>query len=148
MSNRLSTAACPVAEASKLSLGVSLGGAQQKANLSSVVWGTQYNGQGFDPTLNSGESVTNFANFYFDLGAGLYYEYSNRKVNFSRDDEKRLAIGVAYFHLNRPQQKMFSVSEKLYGKLVVNINGHFDRFIFIGRLTPQIIIWVKPTKTL
>lgn len=117
----------PVAEASKLSLGVSLGGAQQKANLSSVVWGTQYNGQGFDPTINSGESVTNFANFYFDLGAGLYYEYSNKKINFSRDDEKRVAIGVAYFHLNRPQQKMFSVSEKLYGKLVVNINGHFDK---------------------
>ncbi len=117
----------PVAEASKLSLGVSLGGAQQTANLSSVVWGSQYNGQGFDPNINSGETQGNSAFFYFDLGAGLYYEYSNTKINFSRDDEKRFAIGVAYFHLNQPTQKYISVSEKLYGKLVVNVNGHFDK---------------------
>ncbi|MBL7882980.1 MAG: PorP/SprF family type IX secretion system membrane protein [Bacteroidia bacterium] len=117
----------PVSKESKFSMGLSIGGAQQKADLNSAVWANQYTGQGFDPTINSGETTTSTAFFYADLGAGIYYEYNNSKSTLDRNENKRFAFGVAYYHLNQPKQKYFSVEEKLYGKLVVNVNGHFDK---------------------
>jgi type IX secretion system PorP/SprF family membrane protein len=116
----------PVSKESKFSMGMSFGGAQQKVNLSGLQWGNQYDGNGFNPTVNPYETTTTTSFGYFDLGAGLYYQYSNGKVKFDRNEKKKLDIGVAYFHINRPTQKYLSVSEKLYAKLVVNTVGYFD----------------------
>lgn len=121
------SAILPVSKSSKFSTGISIGGAQHKANLNSLVWGNQYNGTGFDPNINSYESTPVSSFMYFDLGAGIYYEYNSGKITFERNEAKRLGIGVAYYHINRPTQKYFSVSEKLYGKIVATINGHFDK---------------------
>lgn len=111
---------------SKLSMGISIGEAQHKANLSALSWGNQYDGQGFNTALNSNETTPVNSFNYFDLGAGLYYEYSNGQVKFTRNETRKLAVGVSYYHLNRPTQKYFNVTEKLYGKLVVNALGTFD----------------------
>lgn len=116
----------PVSKQSKFSLGLSFGGAQHKADLSSLQWGSQYEGTGFNTALNSYETMPSGSFTYFDLGAGLYYEYSNGKVKFERNEKRKLDFGVAYFHINQPTQKYFSVTEKLYGKLVANVTGHFD----------------------
>jgi type IX secretion system PorP/SprF family membrane protein len=117
----------PMDRTSSISLGVSIGAAQHKANLSSLSWGNQYNGTGFDPSLNSNETTPVNSFFYVDLGAGLYYEYFSGKTTLDRNEAKRLSIGAAYYHINQPEQKYFSVSEKLYGKIVATINGHFDK---------------------
>ncbi|MGZ4057119.1 MAG: PorP/SprF family type IX secretion system membrane protein [Bacteroidia bacterium] len=111
---------------SKLSLGISVGEAQHKANLSALSWGNQYDGTGFNPAINSNEiSPVNSFN-YFDLGAGLYYEYSNGKTKFERNETRKFAVGISYYHLNQPTQRYFNVSEKLYGKLVGNVSGTLD----------------------
>ncbi len=117
----------PVSRESKFSMGISVGGAQHKATLSGLTWGNQYDGDGFNTAVDNNEP--NFSNsfFYVDLAAGMYYEYSNGKTKFARNEKRKVDVGVAYFHLNRPTQKYFSASEKLYGKLVVNLNGHLDR---------------------
>jgi type IX secretion system PorP/SprF family membrane protein len=117
----------PVSRESKFSMGISVGGAQHRANLAAVTWGNQYNGTGFDPTVNSNETAPVGSFMYLDLGAGLYYEYFTGKATLDRNEAKRLAIGAAYYHINRPEQKYFTVTEKLYGKLVATVNGHFDR---------------------
>lgn len=117
----------PVSRESKFSMGLSVGGAQHKVNLADMNWGNQYDGQGFNTAVANYESTPTNSFFYLDLAAGLYYEYSNGKVKFERNEKRKLNVGVSYFHLNRPTQKYFSVSEKLYGKLVVNMSGHFDK---------------------
>jgi type IX secretion system PorP/SprF family membrane protein len=117
----------PVSKGSSLSLGLSVGGAQHKANLAALSWGNQYNGTTFDPTINSNEGTPTNAFVYLDLGAGIYYEYFSGKATLDRNEAKRFAIGAAYYHLNQPEQRYFSVTEKLYGKLVVTANGHFDK---------------------
>lgn len=116
----------PVSKESKLSMGISIGGAQHKASLGSLIWGNQYDGNGFDPQINSMETTPINSFMYADIGAGIYYEFFSGNATLDRNEEKRLAIGLAYFHINRPTQKYFSVSEKLYGKLVGTINGHLD----------------------
>ncbi len=112
---------------SVFSLGLSLGGAQHKANLNALTWGNQYDGTGFNTSINSNETTPVNSFMYADIGAGLHYEYSNGKSTVDRSEQKHLAVGVAYFHLNRPEQKYFSVTDKLLGKLVVNVKGYFDK---------------------
>ncbi len=117
----------PVSRESKFALGISAGGAQHKANIAGLSWGNQYDGQGFNTAVANYESTPTTSFFYFDLGAGLYYEYSNGKTKFERNEKRKIDVGVAYFHLNQPTLKYFSTTEKLYGKLVVNVNGHLDK---------------------
>ncbi|MDQ3048349.1 MAG: PorP/SprF family type IX secretion system membrane protein [Bacteroidota bacterium] len=119
----------PVSRNSKFSLGVSVGGAQHKANYSALNWGSQYNGtgSGFDPTIPSGETGSISSAMYLDLGAGLYYEYNSGKATLDRNEQKRFGVGVAYYHANRPSIKYYTATEKLYGKFVATFNGHFDK---------------------
>ena len=117
----------PVSRESKFSMGLSFGGAQHKADLSALNWGNQYDGTGFNTAMANYEATPANSFFYFDLGAGLYYEYSNGKTKFERNEKRKIDVGVAYFHLNQPTQKYFSTTEKLYGKLVVNVNAHLDK---------------------
>ncbi len=116
----------PANKNNTFSLGLSIGAAQHKANLNTLSWGNQYDGTGFNTSLNSNETTPVNSFIYADIGAGLYYEYLNGKSTVANNEQKRLAIGLAYFHLNSPEQRYFSVTEKLLGKLVVNVNGHFD----------------------
>jgi type IX secretion system PorP/SprF family membrane protein len=111
---------------SKFSLGLSLGAAQHKANLNTLTWGNQYDGTSFNTGINSNETTPVNSFLYADIGAGLYYEYLNGKATVTNNEQKRFSVGVAYFHLNRPEQKYFSTTENLLGKLVVNINGRYD----------------------
>jgi type IX secretion system PorP/SprF family membrane protein len=117
----------PVSKGSKFSVGLSFGGAQHKANLASLSWGNQYDGQGFNTAIASNETTPTTSFFYFDLGAGVYYEYSNGKTKFERNEKRKVNIGAAYYHINQPTQKYLSVTEKLYGKMVVNVNAHLDK---------------------
>jgi len=116
----------PVSKSSKFSFGVSVGGAQHKANLAALTWGNQYDGDGFDPLINSYESTAISSFVYADLGAGLYYEWYAGKATLDRNENKSFAVGLAYFHLNQPTQKYFSITQKLYGKMVGTLNGSLD----------------------
>ncbi len=116
----------PVTRLSVISVGLSAGGAQHKADYSALRWGDQYDGKGFDNNINPNEPVAFTSAFYTDLSAGVYYEYYSGKNTMERNEQKRLAIGFAYYHMNQPEQQYFSATEKLYGKAVVNINGYLD----------------------
>lgn len=116
----------PVSKRGKLSLGVSIGAAQQKATLSALSWGNQYDGTGFNPNIDPYENTGINSFMYADLGAGLYYEYNKGKATLDRNENKRFAFGVAYYHINRPAHKYLSISDKLYGKIVGTLNGKFD----------------------
>jgi type IX secretion system PorP/SprF family membrane protein len=117
----------PVSRGSKLALGVTIGAAQHKANLNALTWESQYDGSGFDPTLYNNETAGVNSFMYADIGAGIFYEYFSGKATLDRNEQKRFGIGAAYFHINRPTQTYFSVTEKMYSKLVVNMNGFFDK---------------------
>lgn len=117
----------PVADNSSFSLGLSLGLAQHKANLNVLTWGNQYDGTGFNTSVSSNETTPVNSFMYADISAGIQYEYSKGRATVDRSEQKHFTVGLAYFHLNRPEQVYFSVRDRLYGKLVVNAKGHFDR---------------------
>ncbi len=133
----------PVTRLSVLSIGISVGGAQHKADYSALRWGDQYDGKGFDNNINPNEPVAFTSAFYTDLSAGVYYEYYSGKNTMERNEQKRLAVGFAYFHMNRPEQQYFSAVEKLYGKYVVNINGFFDVTGTSVSIVPSFVCFVQ-----
>ncbi len=116
----------PVTRLSVLSLGLSAGAGQFKADYNALQWATQYDGKGFDQTINSNEPLAFTSYVYPDISAGIYYEYFSGKNTMSRNEQRRIAIGFAYYHINKPEQKYFTAIERMYSKYVVSFNGDFD----------------------
>ena len=112
---------------SKLGGAVYVGFNQNKANYTSLTFGTQYNGKEIDNTLGTGEIATYHSFMATDVGAGINYEFSSAKVQMLRDDIFSLKIGAAVHHLNRPVQKFSTGSEyRLPMRFVGNIQARID----------------------
>jgi len=117
----------PIADNHTLSLGLQGGLGQYSANLSSLTWGSQFNGEEFDIERNSGESFGALSSKYFDLGAGLFYEFKNTKNAFLGSDISSFNIGVAGYHLNTPKQDFLSGTEdEVPMKIIAQFAGTFD----------------------
>jgi type IX secretion system PorP/SprF family membrane protein len=89
---------------SHISLGFQGAFNQRSVNLTDVRWDNQFNGTAYDPTLPSGESSGVMKKSFFDMGAGLAYDYSSSTTNMTSNDDFTLTIALGAFHLNRPDQ--------------------------------------------
>lgn len=90
----------------KLSLGVGLGFMQKRLDQSKLIWGSQWTGDGFDPTQSSGENFadgTSFGNFNVDLG--LMFKSS------VLDGDLIYEAGGTIFHLTTPTENFLSGSD-------------------------------------
>ncbi|MFZ5553660.1 MAG: PorP/SprF family type IX secretion system membrane protein [Bacteroidota bacterium] len=117
----------PVDKNNRLIAGTSFGIAQRSANISSLQWESQFNGQEWDPTLPSNEANTLNSFAYLDIAAGVRYEFTNTNSHFKGWDVRRASVGAAYFHANKPQLWYFSGgNETLHPKLVIHGMGEFD----------------------
>ncbi|MCC6754462.1 MAG: PorP/SprF family type IX secretion system membrane protein [Saprospiraceae bacterium] len=79
-----------------------------------LTWDAQWNGSVFDPGLPSGELFEKNSNLFPDFSAGVAYRWQ-------KSSRTRLDLGIAAFHLNRPNQQFFdqSLSVKLPVRLSV-----------------------------
>lgn len=95
---------------------------QRSANINNVSFMSQWSGSGFDPSLPSGEVNTVNSFSYADASAGFFYMYDGGKNTFARDNEFKLQIGVAAYHINQPKLKYVSglVGEQLHRKYVAH----------------------------
>ncbi len=93
-----------------LSLGFQAGAAQRSMK-GDLRFGSQFDGEGYNPALPSGE-VSNFENFmFFDINAGAFWYYAPKKrTNFYS--------GFYAYHLNRPSQSFYGGNDaKMYMKV-------------------------------
>lgn len=91
-----------LSEKSKLSAG--LYGAYGQRSLAAIDgrWSSQYDGSSYNASTASGESFGNLKYRYFDLGLGGVYSVSNGEGYMTRNDQRKLVVGAAAFHVNRP----------------------------------------------
>jgi len=110
-----------------LSLGFQAGVNYRSINYQNLRFGNQFDGTGFNPSLNHQEPFINDDKFlFFDLGAGLFwYYFPKKRTNYW--------AGFAVSHLNRPDVSFFEDEEaKLYmrytgsGGLQVPLGGSLD----------------------
>lgn len=88
-----------------LSAGIQGGFGQRRADISRLSFLSQWNGEYFDPLINSGEA-NNMTSFrYIDANAGLFYVFDGGASTFSRNNDFKFQIGLSGFHLNAPELK-------------------------------------------
>ncbi|MGB0887184.1 MAG: PorP/SprF family type IX secretion system membrane protein [Vicingaceae bacterium] len=116
-----------IARNQTVSLGIQTAYGQYSAKLNALSWGNQFNGERFDPRVNSNERFGLLSSRYFDLGTGIYYEFKNSKTAFLGSDLSSFNFGIAGYHLNKPKQTFLNNSEDVLPvKIVAQFSGTFD----------------------
>jgi len=113
----------------RLSLGLGVGFMQKRLDQSQLIWGSQWTGDGFDPTQSSGENFadgSSIGNFNLDLG--LMFKSS------ALDGDLVYEAGGTIFHLTTPTENFLvtSVDNQLgmrylgHGRAIYMINDKFS----------------------
>jgi type IX secretion system PorP/SprF family membrane protein len=84
-----------------LSAGFQMGFEQRSFNFEDLAWDSQYNGDFYDPTLDSKERIITNTRSFIDVGAGFHWKHRARK---------RFDLGYAIYHANQ-QLAMVARSE-------------------------------------
>jgi type IX secretion system PorP/SprF family membrane protein len=117
----------PIAKQHKFSLGIQGGLGQNSVDLNSATWGNQFDGESFNTQMGSNELFGLNSYQYFDLGAGVLYEFKMEGQSFLSSDVSSFNIGLAGYHLNQPKQQFLAhTTDKLPMKIVAQFSGTFD----------------------
>lgn len=103
-----------------ISAGISGGYNMRSCTTSDLKWESQYGGQGYDPAINPNETFTGQSFGYADINAGLQWNFGQGERYITANDEFKMNLGFAISHINRPRQKFYALSSKLYSKMTVN----------------------------
>lgn len=105
-----------------LSLGIMGGYVQRRIDRSKITTNNQFDGNGYNPALSDGETLTKFSYHYWDGSIGL--SFNSSIANSERD---YYFIGVAYHHFNRPVNSFYTNPPvELNPKLVLSGGVHFS----------------------
>ncbi|GAB2688277.1 hypothetical protein GCM10027037_08430 [Mucilaginibacter koreensis] len=83
-----------------LALGIQLTYSNLYLDFNRLTFASQFNGQGFDPSLPVNVNYANSSSSYIDLQAGLLYAAHLENVN--------LYAGASMYHIPRPKQSLFN----------------------------------------
>jgi type IX secretion system PorP/SprF family membrane protein len=106
-----------------LSLGLQGGLMNKSLDWAELNWGTMWDGDEFDPTIDPGEPLGEGSLSKFDLNAGLAFA-GKFSENFN------LTVGAAAFHLIAPQESFLNDTEN---KLGMRMAGHLRAGITVGK---------------
>lgn len=118
--NLAASAILKLDEINKLSLGLQ-GGLMQNSINSNMRWGNQYDGDGYDATIESGESNTFNTNpFVGDFNAGVVWNYGTSASTITSSDLFSMQVGLSVSHLSRQRIKLSNFEEKIYNKFILH----------------------------
>lgn len=110
----------PLNKKSFLSAGLQASVVQRKIDFTKLVWPDQYNGTGYDQSMDPGENFSS-SFIYPDFAGGLAWTYGSSEKYISANDQFRADVGVAMFHFGEPKQKFLAATnERLFSKYVVH----------------------------
>ncbi|HSC55009.1 MAG TPA: PorP/SprF family type IX secretion system membrane protein [Phnomibacter sp.] len=115
-----------------LSLGFMAGLVQRSIDRTKITTNSQYDGTGYNPTLDINESLTNYNRSYADASVGLSFN-----SNIGNNEYDNYFVGVAYHHFNRPTNSFYhDPTIELNPKWVYSFGLHFG-------ITPQTYLNVQ-----
>jgi type IX secretion system PorP/SprF family membrane protein len=106
-------------------LGAGLSGSYGQRSIKSedFQWASQFDGLNYNSSLPSNEAIVINDVKYFDLGAGVHYEFGKKEKYISGNNQLNISAGIAAFHLNRPKYSFANSAEKLDVKSVGYANA-------------------------
>ena len=106
-----------------LSLGFMGGLVQRRIDQSKITTNSQYNGSGYDGTLNNGENFTKTSYSYLDASVGMSFN-----TQLGENKNNNIYAGLAYHHFNKSNKASFygntdlEMIPKWVGSLGVRLN--------------------------
>lgn len=111
----------PMSDKGSLSLGLQASVVQRKIDYTKLLWNDQYGANGYDNTLDAGETFTDGNFIYPDFGAGMLYSYGYNEKAIGANNQFKMDIGVSMYHLNTAkQQYLADTKERLLAKYVIH----------------------------
>ncbi len=84
-----------------IGIGIQATFAHNSIDFNKISFSDQFNGNGFDLTIPSGETINNRSASYMDLNAGVLYNYKDESGN-------QFSFGAGIFHLLTPKLSFFA----------------------------------------
>ena len=104
-----------------LSVGLQGGIMQNSINNSNMQWVNQYDGDGYDGSISSGENGTfDGTPFVGDFNAGVVWNYGTSEATITSNDLFSAQVGFAVSHLSRQRIKITNFNEKIYNKFTLH----------------------------
>ncbi|MFH1319096.1 MAG: PorP/SprF family type IX secretion system membrane protein [Bacteroidota bacterium] len=118
------------------SLGLQSGFAQRGVDYTNEEWDSQWDA-GTSTFDESGLKETGITNslYYGDFACGLLWNYTSNPIDAH--------LGVALFHLNRPNQSLYQDLEKLYSKMVFHGGTKINVKNMNVSFLPQVLVLVQ-----
>lgn len=109
---------------STIGLGLFGGFGQRSFSTTGGQWMSQYDGVSYNANASSNENFLTPTFKYFDVGAGMVYAYNVGGGHMTKRERKRLNVGFAAYHLNRPYSSFLNQkNERLSIRYTAFINA-------------------------
>lgn len=95
--------------------GMQVGYAQRSIDFAGLAWDSQFNGVGYDPTIDHGEAFSAEKRSSVDASAGLFWRH-NKQLTY--------AFGYSLWHYGQQQGFLQGKADKLFARHVVH--GEYD----------------------
>ena len=98
---------------------------QRSLDFNALSWGLQYDGDGYNSALPTGEPLNGPNQFgFFDINAGLVYTYKSSEKYMTANDQRAFNVGYSLNHINQPKYSFYKQdNERLYMKHVFFANA-------------------------
>lgn len=129
-----------LSKSNRIGVGIQLGILNKNFNLNNVFLEEQYTGSGFSNSIISNEKIET-SRSVLDLGAGIFYEKSPAIKRFAKRPKVTYRMGLAAFHIHRPQQNfLLGTDDQLHMKLVGSTQVKIDLNAGKYTLLPQAFV--------
>jgi len=129
----------PLSDHSSLGAGLQFGYAQRSLNTNSLKWGGQFDGNAYNANLPGGLSSGNESRAFFDMGAGLIWQYHRGEKYMTGNDQRQATVGLALFHPHRPDQSFYNTDDRLDPRIVFYGDALFGIANTDLALCPQVL---------
>ena len=131
-----------------MSVGIQTTFNQYNMDYGNAMTGSQFIGAGYDPNLPTGEPGSFEPFSFFDVSTGATWNYASGESNIAANDMFIINLGVAFFHLNRPNLN-FSAPDRLFPKIVAHGNMNIGiRYFKISLMPSYLFMMQGPLKEL
>lgn len=109
----------PISNNQNISAGIGTALMQRHIDYSALTWDKQYDGLLYNPSLSSGEQMSNERTSNVDLSTGIQWSYGKGATTLSSNDNLGIQVGVSVFHLNKPNMS-FDYNDKSYMRFLIH----------------------------
>lgn len=113
---------------------------QSSLQINNFSWGSQFDGQNYNSSINTGENFGSASKLLSDLNAGIAIRYDKNETSSTANHNTQLIFGYSINHVNRPDISVNGGGNRLNIKHVLFSTGNISLKDNIG-IKPTILFY-------